>query len=407
MSARSMFAACAALLAVAAPVLGQSPAPGDTAPIRFGASVSLTGALAAEAQTSKDGYDFIVGKINEMGGIPVGDTSHPVEIIYYDDQSDADLAVQLYQKLINEDDVDFLLGPYSSGVTNAVSTVAEQNGIPMVVAHAATTSIYERGYQNLFGVLNTVDQYSAPLFEMAKQIEGETPTRVAIVHEDALFPTAFADAAERLAQENGFEVVYKESFPQGVDFASLMQAVIETDPDIVLSGGYTLGMIELVNRAAEQGVSFPMWMFSLGPTVPGFLDAVGENGENLLEPIQWAPNFAPEQEDEIFGWTAAEYAEQFEEAMGYVPDYHPPQSSAAIEVFYKAISEAGTLDRVAVRDAIADIELTSFYGDVCFDERGVENCKSMGVAQIQDGKPVVVWPAEYAEAELVYPNPGS
>ena len=91
MSVRPMFvAACAALLAVAAPVLGQSPAPGDTPPIRFGASVSLTGALAVEAQTSKDGYDFIVSKFNEMGGISVGDTSHPVEIVYYDDQSDAD-----------------------------------------------------------------------------------------------------------------------------------------------------------------------------------------------------------------------------------------------------------------------------------------------------------------------------
>ena len=60
-----------------------------------------------------------------------------------------------------------------------------------------------------------------------------------------------------------------------------------------------------------------------------------------------------------------------------------------------------------MREAIAGIELMSFYGDVCFDERGVENCKSMGIAQIQDGEPVVVWPAAYAEAELVYPNPGS
>jgi branched-chain amino acid transport system substrate-binding protein len=399
-------AAGAALLFVAAPALAQSEPPGEVDPIRFGATVSLTGALAAEAQTSKDGYDFIVDKINEMGGIPVGDTSYPIEIVYYDDQSDADLAVQLYQKLIEEDDVDFLLGPYSSGVTNAVSTVAEQNGIPMVVAHAATTSIYERGYRYLFGVLNTVDQYSEPLFEMASQIEEDPPTTVAIVHEDALFPTAFADAAEQLAGEYGFEVVYKQSFPQGVDFSSLMAAVAETDPDIVLSGGYTLGMIELVNRAAEQDVSFPMWMFSLGPTVPGFLEAVGENGENLLEPIQWAPNFAPDQEDEIFGWTAAEYAELFAEEKGYVPDYHPPQSSAAIEVYYKALGEAGTLDRDQVRDAIAAVDLTSFYGQVCFDERGVEACKSMGIAQIQDGKPVVVWPEEYAEAPLVYPNPG-
>ena len=139
--------------------------------------------------------------------------------------------------------------------------------------------------------------------------------------------------------------------------------------------------------------------------MPGFREGVGDNGENLLEPIQWAPTFAPDQQDEIFGWTAAEFAEIFEAEMGYEPDYHPPQSAAALEVFYKAISQAGTLDRDAVRDVIADIELTSFYGNVCFDERGVEACKSMGVAQIQEGQPVVVWPPAYAEAEPVYRDP--
>ena len=93
------------------------------------------------------------------------------------------LAVQLYQKLNNEDDVDFLLGPYSSGVTNAVSTVAEQNGIPMVVAHAASDGRpTNAATRTCSASLNTVDQYlrQAALRGWHKQIEGEAPTRVAI-----------------------------------------------------------------------------------------------------------------------------------------------------------------------------------------------------------------------------------
>ncbi len=374
--------------------------------IKFGAAMSLTGPLAAEAKTSKAGYDFMVKWINKKGGIPVGKKRYRVELVSYDDQSNANLSVQLYEKLITEDKVNFLLGPYSSGVTNATGTIAEKYKIPMVVAHAATTSIYERGYKYLFGVLNTVDQYAEPLFVMAKTIKTKPPKKVAILHENALFPTAFGDAAERLAQKHGFTVVYKESFPQGVDFASLIRAVGEAKPDVVITGGYALGMISLVRQAAEQGQSFPMWMFSLGPTVPGFLPAVKRNGEYLLEPIQWAANFNPKQKDEIFGWNAKQFSKLFFREMGYLPDYHPPQSAAALEVYYKAISQAKSLNRQKVRNAIAKIKLTSFYGKVCFDTRGVNKCKSMGIAQIQGGRPVVVWPSQFAQRKLVYPAPG-
>ncbi len=375
--------------------------------ITFGAAMSVTGGLAAEAKTAKDGYDFIAAAINRKGGIPVGNKHYQVKIVYYDDQSNANTSVQLYEKLINEDKVDFLLGPYSSGVTLATSTVAEKYKIPMVVAHAATPSIYQRGYKYLFGTLNVIDQYTAPLFAMAKSIKTNPPKTVAILNENSLAPQAFADSAEAQAKKLGFEVVYKQSFPNPTnDFGPLLTAIAEKKPDIMLTGGYTLGMIGLVKQAAQQNLSIPMWMFMLGPTVPGFVPAVKRDAEYLLEPIQWAANFNPTLKDEIFGWNAKEYSKAFYRAMGYLPDYHPPQSSAALEVYYKAIKQAGTLNRQKVRDAIAKVRLRSFYGNVCFNSLGEENCKSMGIAQLQGGKPVVVWPAKFAQRKLIYPAPG-
>jgi branched-chain amino acid transport system substrate-binding protein len=374
--------------------------------IKFGAAMSLTGGLAAEAKTAKDGYDFIAAAINKKGGIPVGKKHYQVKIVYYDDASNANTSVQLYEKLVNEDKVDFLLGPYSSGVTLATSTVAEKYKIPMVVAHAATTSIYERGYKYLFGTLNTIGQYTAPLFAMAKAIKVHPPHTVAILNENALAPQAFADSGAAQAKKLGFDVVYQQSFPNPTnDFSPLLSAIAAKKPDIMLTGGYTLGMIGLVRQAAQQNLSIPMWMFMLGPTVPGFLPAVRRDGEYLLEPIQWAANFNPKLHDEIFGWTAKDYSKKFLRAMGYLPDYHPPQSSAALEVYYKAIKQVGSLDRQKVRNAIAKIHLRSFYGNVCFNDKGEENCKSMGIAQIQGGHPVVVWPAKYAQRKLIYPAP--
>src|SRR3712207_6726237 len=162
--------------------------------IKFGAAMSVTGGLAAEAKTSKNGYDFIAAEINKKGGIPVGKKRYRVQIVYYDDASNANTSVQLYEKLINEDKVNFLLGPYSSGVTLATSTVAEKYKIPMVVAHAASPAIYNRGYKYVFGVLNTVSQYSEPFFRMLKTIKTKPPKTVAILYENVLFQQAFADA---------------------------------------------------------------------------------------------------------------------------------------------------------------------------------------------------------------------
>jgi branched-chain amino acid transport system substrate-binding protein len=395
-----------ALLATAVAVSGNARTQKFDGTIKFGAAMSVTGSLAAEAKTAKDGYDFIASRINKRGGIPVGKKHYNVKIVYYDDQSNANQSVQLYEKLINKDKVNFLLGPYSSGVTLATSTVAEKYKIPMVVAHAATPSIYERNYHYLFGTLNVINQYTEPLFKMAKSIKKHRPKTVAIMYENALAPTAFANSATAQAKKYGLNVVYKQSFPQGADFAPIMSAVKAKKPDIVLTGGYTLGMISLVRQAAEQNIQVPMWMFMLGPTVPGFLSSVKRLGEYLLEPIQWAPNFNPGLKDEIFGWNAKQYAKVFRKQMGYIPDYHPPQSSAALEVYYKAIKKAGTLDHKKVRDAIARIHLRSFYGNVCFNRKGEEACKSMGIAQVQGGHPVVVWPAKFAQRKLIYPAPG-
>jgi branched-chain amino acid transport system substrate-binding protein len=376
--------------------------------IKFGAAMSLTGSLAAEAKTAKDGYDFIADQINAHGGIPVGSNHYKVQIVYYDDQSNAQQAVQLYDKLITQDKVNFLLGPYSSGVTLAVSAVAEKYKVPMVVAHAATPSIYQQGFHYTFGTLNVIDHYTAPLFQMLKTLKGpNAPKRVAILNENALAPQAFADSAAAQAKKYGFQVVYKQNFPNPTaDFSPLLQAVQQAHPDVVLTGGYTLGMIGLVRQAAQLHMQVPAWMFMLGPTVPGFLPAVGREGEYLMEPIQWAANFNPTLKDEIFGWNAKAFSKAFYHAKHYLPDYHPPQSAAALEVYYKALKTVGSLDRQKVRDAIAKIHLKSFYGNVCFNSIGEEACKSMGIAQIQGGHPVVVWPSQYAQRKLIYPAPG-
>jgi branched-chain amino acid transport system substrate-binding protein len=372
--------------------------------ITFGAALSLTGKVSTEGRLVKEGYDLYVKHINAKGGIRVGGKPYLVAIKYYDDQSDAGTSAKLYEKLITEDGIKLLLGPYSSGITFPASAVSEKYQVPMIAAHAAASSIYDRGFKYLFATLTPVDQYTANMIKMAADAKPRGQ-RVALLSENALFPRAGIDGAEAQAKAAGLEVVYKEAYPTGTkDFSAMLAAMKSRNPDVLIAGGYTGDMIVLARQAAEQGVNLKMIGFLLGPTLPGFVEALGPRAEYLLEPVQWASNM--QYKDEIFGWTTAEFAALCQKETGHVCDYHPPQSAAALEVYQRAIEKAGTLDPQKVRDAIAQTNLMTFYGPIRFNDKGQNIAKGMSVVQIQGGKPVVVYPAAGAQGTFIYPIPG-
>jgi branched-chain amino acid transport system substrate-binding protein len=403
MSFRSMMAgalrgvACLGLSAVALAAVAQENV------ITFGTALSLTGKMSPEGSRVKEGYDLYVKEINARGGIKVGGKMHKVAIKYYDDQSDANTSVKLYEKLINEDGVKLLLGPYSSGITFATSAIAEKYQLPMVAAHAAATATYERGFKYIFATLTPVDQYTQNMVTMAAQAKPRAQ-RVALIHETSLFPQASIDAAEKQAKAAGLEVVYKEAYPSGTkDFSAMLTAMKARNPDVLLAAGYTGDMTVIARQKAEVGLNLKMFGVSLGPTLPGFVETLGSKAEGILEPIQWASNMG--WKDEIFGWTPSQYAELFKKEYGREPDYHPPQSTAALQVYQRAIEKVGSLDPKAIRDAIAQTNIMTAYGPVRFNDKGQNIAKGMAVVQVQNGKPVVVYPVEGSQAKFVYPMP--
>ncbi len=369
--------------------------------ITFGAALSQTGGMATEGRLVREGYDFYVKQINAKGGIKVGDKTYKVAIKYYDDASTPATSAKLYEKLINEDGIKLLLGPYSSGVTFAASAVAEKYQLPMIAAHAASPAVFERGFKYIFATLTPLAQYTGNTIKMAAAANPRAQ-RVALISENALFPKSSAEAAAQQAKEAGLEVVYNEIYPTGTkDFSAMLAAMKTKNPDLVLAAGYTGDMTVIARQIAELGIKPKMFGVSLGPTLPGFIDALGPKAEGILEPIQWASN-AP-WKDEIFGWTASQLSEMLQKEYGHVPDYHPPQSVAALEVYQRAIEKAGSLDPKKVRDAIAATDIMTAYGPVRFNEKGQNIAKGMSVVQVQNGKAVVVYPAEGAQAKLIYP----
>ena len=164
----SILSICFVSMVLALPV--NAKVEGDT--IILGAAVSLTGKYSTNGEHTKNGYNMAVQRINDMGGVTVGGKSYKFDIIYYDDESDSSRAAQLAERLIKQDGVHYMLGPYSSGLTKAMAPVTEENQIPMVEANGASRSLFTKGYKYLFAVLAPANLYLDVAIETAVELNG-------------------------------------------------------------------------------------------------------------------------------------------------------------------------------------------------------------------------------------------
>ncbi|HSM40233.1 MAG TPA: ABC transporter substrate-binding protein, partial [Afifellaceae bacterium] len=118
--------------------------------IVLGSAISLTGKYSSNGVDTQNGYDLAVKKINEMGGVMVDGKAYKLEVNYYDDESTPARTAQLLERLINQDGVKFILGPYSSATTLAAAPVTEKFKVPMVEAEGASRALFSKGYKYIF-----------------------------------------------------------------------------------------------------------------------------------------------------------------------------------------------------------------------------------------------------------------
>lgn len=247
--------------------LGALPAAAaDT--IVFGAAVSLTGKTAKEGEYTRDGYNFFVDKINEMGGITVGGKKYKVEVKYYDDESKSERTAQLIEKLINEDKVTFILGPYGSAPSGTAAPICEKYKIPMIEANGSAESIFNKGYKYTFAVLSPAKLYLKGLVDLVIARD-KTAKTLAVLGENEPFSKEVAAGGADYAKEKGLTVVYQELYPTGTqDVSALLTNIKAKNPDIVLGAGHLQDALLIVKQAKDLGVSPKAMGFSVGPSSP-------------------------------------------------------------------------------------------------------------------------------------------
>lgn len=398
------------MAAVAVGALGSAASAMECETITLGAAISLTGKYATNGVHAQNGYEFAITKIKENGGIMIDGKCHNFNVIYYDDESKGDRGATLAERLIQQDGVQYMLGPYSSGLTKAIAPVTEKYQIPMVEAEGASRSLFNQGYKYLFAVLSTSEQYLASAITLAAEkaeANGKSPSdvTVAIAVENDPFSLDIRAGVMEDAARYGMKIVVDEKLPRDLsDMTSILTKVKLVRPDVLVVSGHSKGAATAVRQIGEQQVKVPM----IAITHCEAADVVGnfgENAEDFLCSTQWAETLT--YEDPIFG-TAANYEQEFKAAYTEYSEktvpYQTAQASAAVYVFKDAFERAGTLDKEAVRDAIAETDLKTFYGDIKFSEAGNNIAKPMVLRQIQDGKYNVVAPSAFASHEVNWPR---
>ena len=377
---------------------------GDT--IVLGAAVSLTGKYSTNGEHTKNGYELAVKRINDMGGVKVKGKSYKFKVMYYDDESNSKRAAQLAERLIKQDGVKYMLGPYSSGLTKAIAPVTEENKIPMVEANGASRSLFTKGYKYLFAVLSPANQYLEVAIDLAVEKNGGKPVRIAQAFEQDAFSQDVRLGILDAAKRTGSKIIIDDKLPKELnDMAATLAKVKAVKPDVLVVSGHSKGALTAIRQIAEMKVDVPMLAMT-HCDASKLAQQHGDKSQYALCASQWHKTLT--YKDKFFG-DGMKYDADFTKAYGYAPPYQAAESSAALLVFKDAFERANSFDTKAVRDALAKTNMQTFYGNVKFGSGGQNEAKPMVLFQVmcKSGKceNVVVAPTKWAAAELIHPIP--
>jgi len=400
---------CVGLAATALVLVGTWPANakvvGDT--IVFGAALSFSGKYSTNGKHTKNGYELAKKRINEMGGVKVGGKTYKIDIKYYDDESTPARGAQLAERLIVQDEIKFMLGPYSSGLTKAMAPVTEKYAIPMVEGNGASRSIFNKGYKYVFAVLSTSDYYLREAINLAAEVaqlarKDPKKLKVALAIENDPFSQDIRAGVLEDAARWKMKVVIDDKLPPELsDMSATLTKVKVLRPDILVVSGHSKGATLAIKQLSQKKINVPMLAITHCEAAKVIVN-FGPLADYTLCAAQWAPELT--YKDKWFG-TSSDYAKTFEKEYGYVPPYQAAESTAAVLVYVDALGRAGEFDTEKVRNAIAATDMQTFYGNVKFADNGTNIAKPMVLRQIQKGEYKVVAPTRWATSKLIWPTP--
>ncbi|HEY3217477.1 MAG TPA: amino acid ABC transporter substrate-binding protein [Candidatus Limnocylindria bacterium] len=388
---------------------GATTAPAVTKTLNIGFTNSQTGAQQVASTKQTEGIKLWVDQVTKAGGIKLKDgTVLMPKITFYDDESKLDRVSALYTKLINDDKVDFLLSPYSSGLVKGAAVVSEQNGKVMVTAGGADDATMEQNFTNIYQVYTPASKYLTGAIDLMLKLD-PTIKKVAIVNEKDSFSTSVVVAAKPYAESKGLSVVVNQGYDTGTtDFGPFINQIIAQAPDAIIGGGHLVDGTTLAKQLYEKKVSARFIALLVAPPEPTFVD-IGDSAQFIVGPSQWEPLVkygeagAKALNIPYYGIGVDAFTTAYRAMFNSAPSYHSAGGYAAGLVLQRALEDAGSTDPAKVKAAMDKLDLMTFFGHIKFSTDAKTHGKQVAhdMVYVQwlkgaDGKLAtqIVWPLE-------------
>jgi len=359
-------------------------------PIKIGLTLGLSGEYERMALMQQRGLELWQHRVNSSGGL----LDRPVQILIRDDQSRPDKARELYRQLIEQDKVDLLFGPYSSGLTEAVADIAEEHGYPLLASGASADTIWKKGRSNTFGVYSPASRYTLGFLEMLVM---HGFGRLALVTADDAFSLSLAQGVRKWSQLLGHELVLDATVPKGdKNLAPRAAQARERGAEVLIMCGHFEEAVDMRRAMLELQWTPKAYYASVGPVLEAYREQLGDAAEDTFSSTQW------QYHEQLAFPGAQEFYKSFVEAYGEEPSYQAATAYAAGQILETAVRRGASLDRKTLRDVISSIDTLTILGRYGVDASGMQIRHQAMIIQWQKGRKEIVWPKELRSARPVF-----
>jgi branched-chain amino acid transport system substrate-binding protein len=369
--------------------------------LRIGYAISKTGPYAGGASiTTLPNYELWVKDVNAAGGIRLGDKRVPIEVVEYDDRSSSEEAVKAIERLANQDKVDFILPPWSTGLNLAVGPTLNRLGYP----HLAVTSVTDKApelakrWPNATFWLGTSAQISEALADLMAKLKSENKigAKVAMVSIADQFGIELSGAAREAFKKHGFTLTYDKTYPMGSqDLQPLLKEAIASSPDAFVAFSYPPDTIALTEQAQLLKFNPKIFYVGVGTAFPLYKGKFGANSDGVMGIGGWNAD-SPQLKD---------YLARHKAATGKEPDrWASSITYASLQVLQQAIEKVGKVDRAAVAKEIRSGTFDTILGKIKLQDGLLQEVWSVG--QWQNGEFYALAPTSLPGAHApVVPKP--
>src|SRR5947207_7142167 len=384
-------------------------------PIKIGFGMGLTGGLAASGKAALLGMKIWEEEINAKGGL----LGRPVQLIYYDDQSNPATVPGIFTKLLEVDKVDLVTGDYG---TNLLAPA-----MPVVIQHNMTFfSLFgldvnkEFQYPRYFsmqpaGGMDPPVSFSKGFFEIAAA-QDPKPKTLAIIAADAEFPHNAADGARKNAKAAGLQIVYDKTYPPATtDYTPIIRAVDSANADVVISLSYPPDAVGMVRSANEIGLKAKIFGGGLvGLQYASIKQQLGAQLNGIVNYDFWEPA-ATLQNPGVLDFLKKYQAKAASEGVDPLGYYLPPFAYANLQVLAAAVEATKGLYQDKMADWLHKSTIPTIVGDIKYGPNGewVEGRVLMGQYHDvqgsdleqwrEDRRQTILWPPQYATGKAIYP----